>query len=253
MEELSISLYILAGLFFVVAFAYSSVGLGGGSSYTALMAIFGVGFIAIPTISLTLNLFVTSIGSFNFIRKKHARVRLILPFFISSIPMSYIGGSLKLPKDIFYWILLLTLIIVALRIYVWEKTSLKLNIGNIQQIILSLLTGAVLGLIAGIVGIGGGIYLVPLIIILGLGTEKEAAACGAIFIWVNSMSGLIARLQYNPVNIKDFIPLIIAVLIGGTLGSHMGSSKFTPKTMQKLLGGIIIVAIVFLVKKMLSA
>jgi uncharacterized membrane protein YfcA len=167
--------------------------------------------------------------------------------------MSYIGGSLKLPKDIFYWILLMTLIFVALRIYVWEKTSLKLNIGYIQQIILSLIAGSVLGLIAGIVGIGGGIYLVPLIIILGLGTEKEAAACGAIFIWLNSVSGLIARIQHNPINISEFIPLIIAVLIAGTFGSHMGSSKFKPATMQKLLGGIIIVAILFLARKILSA
>lgn len=253
MEELVIPLYILAGLFFIVAFAYSSVGLGGGSSYTALMAIFSVSFLAIPTISLTLNLFVTSIGSFNFIRNKHARLRLILPFFISSIPMSYIGGSLKLPKGIFYWILLITLIIVALRIYLWEKISLKLNIGNIQQIILSLLIGSVLGLIAGIVGIGGGVYLVPLIIILGLGTEKEAAACGAIFIWANSMSGLIARLQHNPINIAEFIPLIIAVVLGGTFGSYLGSSKFKPATMQKLLGGIIIIAILFLARKILSA
>jgi uncharacterized membrane protein YfcA len=167
--------------------------------------------------------------------------------------MSYIGGSLKLPKSIFYWILLITLIIVALRIYLWEKISLKLNIGNIQQIILSLLTGSVLGLIAGIVGIGGGIYLVPLIIILGLGTEKEAAACGAIFIWANSMSGLIARLQHNPINIAEFIPLIIAVVLGGTFGSYLGSSKFKPATMQKLLGGIIIIAILFLARKILSA
>ncbi len=253
MEELTIPLYILAGLFIIVAFAYSSVGLGGGSSYTALMAIFGVSFLAIPTISLTLNLFVTSIGSFNFIRKKHARVRLILPFFISSIPMSYLGGSLKLQKDIFYWILLITLIFVAVRIYVWEKTSLDLHIGKIQQIIFSLIAGSVLGLIAGIVGIGGGIYLVPIIIVLGLGTEKEAAACGAIFIWVNSLSGLIARLQHNPINIAGFIPLIIAVVVGGTFGSYIGSSTFAPKSMQKVLGGIIIIAIIFLAKKVLSS
>ena len=82
---------MLAVLFFVVAFAYSSVGLGGGSSYTALMALFGVGTMAIPIVSLTLNLFVTSIGSFNFIRNRHAKIKLILPFLISSIPMSYFG------------------------------------------------------------------------------------------------------------------------------------------------------------------
>ena len=148
---------------------------------------------------------------------------------------------------------LINLIFLGVRVYSWEKTSLKLNIGNIQQIILSLMAGSILGLIAGIVGIGGGIYLVPLIIILGLGTEKEAAACGAIFIWANSLSGLMARLQHNPINISAIIPLIIAVVLGGIFGSHLGSSKFAPKTMQKLLGGIIIIAIVFLAKKILSA
>ncbi len=253
MDELIISPYLLSFLFLIVAFAYSSLGLGGGSSYTALMAIFGVSFLAIPTISLTLNILVTSIGSFNFIRNKHTRLRLIIPFFVSSIPMSYIGGLLKMQKEIFYWILLITLIFVALRIYVWRNTSLKLDIGKTQQIIISLVTGSILGLVAGIVGIGGGIYLVPLIIILGLGSEKEAAASGAIFVWVNSMSGLIARFQYNPINITEFIPLIIVVLIGGTLGSHMGSSRFSPKTMQKLLGGIIIIAIIFLTKKIIYA
>jgi uncharacterized membrane protein YfcA len=234
--------------FFIVAFAYSSVGLGGGSSYTALMAILGVNYLAIPTVSLILNLFVTSIGSFNFVRKGHARVRLILPFLVSSIPMAYVGGSLRLSKEIFYWILLITLIFVVVRIYAFENTSLKLTLGSIQQVTLSLIVGSVLGLIAGIVGIGGGIYLVPLIIILGLGSQKEAAACGAIFIWVNSLSGLIARLQYNPVEIAPFIPLVFVVLIGGTLGSYMGSAKFAPRTMEKILGIIIVVAIVFLTK-----
>jgi len=252
-EDLVISPYLLAAFFFVVAFAYSSVGLGGGSSYTALMAIFGVSFLAIPTISLILNLLVTSMGSFNFVRKKHARVQLILPFLITSIPMSYLGGSLKLPKELFYGILLITLIGVALRIYLWKNISLGLSLGKVKQVIISLAAGSVLGLVAGIVGIGGGIYLVPLIILLGLGTEKEAAACGAIFIGVNSLSGLIARFQYNVTELTGLIPLIIAVLIGGAWGSFLGSSKFAPKTMQKLLGGVILLAIVFLTNKILSA
>jgi uncharacterized membrane protein YfcA len=251
MEELIISPYLLAAFFLIVAFIYSAVGLGGGSSYTALMAIFGVNFIAIPTISLSLNIFVTSIGSFNFFRKKHVRLRLILPFFISSVPMSYLGGSLKIQKEIFYWILLVSLIFIALRIYVWENTSFKLNISKAGQVIVSLLAGSVLGLVAGSAGIGGGIYLVPLIIILGLGSEKEAAACGAIFIWFNSLSGLIARFQYNLVDIRQYIPLIIAVLIGGWLGSYLGSSKLQPRTMQKVLGIIILAAIAFLIKKTL--
>ena len=243
--------YFLALLFFIVAFTYSSVGLGGGSSYTALMSIFGVSSLAIPMVSLSLNLFVTSIGSFNFIRKKHAKIKLILPFLVSSIPMAYLGGSLDIDKEVFYWVLLISLIFVAARIYLWQNISISLNLNKQQKIILSLITGSILGLIAGIVGIGGGIYLVPLIIILGLGTEKEAAACGAIFIWLNSFSGLLSRLQYNSIDLTDYAPLVVAVIAGGALGSFMGSTRLSPETMDKILGLVIIVAIIFLIKKML--
>jgi len=243
--------YILAVIFFLVAFIYSSVGMGGGSSYTALLAIFGVSTLAIPMISLTLNLFVTTVGSYNFIRNKHAKLRLILPFVISSIPMAYIGGALKLPKEIFYWVLLISLIFVAARIYLWQNTSLKININQQQKIIIALLAGSILGLLAGIVGIGGGIYLVPLIIVLGLGNEKEAAACGVIFTLLNSGSGLISRIQYNAIDITNYLPLVVAVLFGGVLGSYMGSFKFSAKRMEKILGFIIIVAIILLLKKLL--
>jgi uncharacterized membrane protein YfcA len=250
--EVLTSPYLLAVLFFLVAFTYSSVGLGGGSSYTALMAVFGVSTLAIPLISLSLNLFVTTIGSFNFIRNRHARIKLILPFLISSIPMAYLGGSLKLPKDIFYLILLISLVFVALRIYFWQNTTVKLNIDQNGKMIISLIAGSILGLVAGTVGIGGGIYLVPLIIILGLGTAKEAAACGAIFIWLNSCSGLISRFQYNSIDVINYIPLIVAVLVGGSLGSFMGSFKFSPKAMEKILGAVIMVAIIFLTRKVIT-
>jgi len=228
---------------------YSSVGLGGGSSYTALMALLGVSTLAIPMISLSLNICVTTVGSFNFIRNGHARTKLILPFLISSIPMAYLGGSLRLPKELFYWILLLSLAFVAVRIYLWKDTAIKLNIDQKSKIIISLIAGSVLGLIAGIVGIGGGIYLVPLIIILGLGTQKEAAACGIIFIWLNSWSGLISRLQYNSIDLTDYLPLIAAVLAGGLSGSFMGAVKFSPRTMEKVLGAVIVTAIIFLTRK----
>lgn len=249
MDILTISPYFLAAIFFVVAFTYSSVGLGGGSSYTALMAIFGMSTLAVPIVTLILNIIVTSVGSLNFIRNNHAKLKLILPFIISSIPMAYLGGSLKLPKEIFYWVLLISLIFVAIRIYLWQNTSIKLNLGQKGKIVVSLIAGSILGLIAGIVGIGGGIYLIPLIIILGLGTEKEAAACGAIFIWLNSCSGLLSRLQHNSIDLSDYIPLIVAVLLGGTLGSFRGASKFSPKLMEKILGTVILVAIFFLIKK----
>ena len=242
--------YFLATIFFIVALVYSSVGLGGGSSYTALLIIFGYNSLVIPIVTLSMNLCVTTIGSVNFIRNKHANVKLIAPFLIASIPMAYLGGALKLPKEAFYWILLISLLFVAARIYIWEKAKLDLDLTSKQKIIVSLIFGVVFGLIAGIAGIGGGIYLVPIIIILGLGTEKEAAACGAIFIWFNSLSGLISRLQYNSIDFLDYIPMIVAVVAGGVIGSMIGATKLSPKAMRKILGVIIIVAILFLVKKM---
>ncbi len=252
MEDMLISPLTLSLLFCAVAFAYSSVGLGGGSSYTAIMAILGVSTVAIPMISLTLNLLVTSVGSVNYIRSGHARLKLLMPFMFSSIPMSFLGGSLKLPKELFYWILFATLIFVALRLYVWERATIQLRLSKAGKTALSLAAGSVLGLIAGIVGIGGGIYLVPLIIVLGLGTEKEAAACGVIFIFVNSISGLIARLQFNSIDLDQIILPIIAVLIGSTWGSFMGAVKYRPRTMQKVLSAVILVAIVFLGRKVFA-
>jgi uncharacterized membrane protein YfcA len=129
---------------------------------------------------------------------------------------------------------------------VWENVSVTLPLQKKGRISLALCCGAILGLFAGIVGIGGGIYLVPLIIILGLGSAKEAAACGSIFIWVNSLAGIIARSQFNRIDMGNFMPLIIAVFLGGCLGSFLGASKFSARTMQKVLGGIIIVAICLL-------
>lgn len=249
MDTILYSPYVLAILFFAVALIYSSVGLGGGSSYTALMAIFGVNTLAIPLISLSLNLFVTSIGSYNFVKNKHGNLKLILPFLVSSIPMSYFGGSLLLPKEIFYWILLISLLFVAVRIFFWKNVSFKFGFSQNTKIVISLLVGSILGLVAGIVGIGGGIYLVPLIIVLGLGSEKEAATCGAIFTWLNSFSGLISRLQYNSIDLTNYMPLIIAVVVGGVVGSFIGAVKLSPRVMDKILGVVIIVAIIFLIKK----
>ena len=250
-DALIVTLYLMAAAFFVVALIYSSVGMGGGSSYTALMAIFGINILAVPLISLVLNLMVTSVGSYNFIRNKHGRFRLILPFLFSSIPMAYLGGSLEIPAQLFYWVLLISLIFVATRIYLWKSVSISLNLSSKEKLIISMIAGSVLGLIAGIVGIGGGIYLVPLIIILGLGSEKEAAACGAIFIWLNSLSGLASRIQFNQISIIEYWPLIPAVLVGGMIGSYMGSFRFSSKKIDQILGLVVVVASVLLIKKII--
>lgn len=245
--------YLIAFLFFIIAIAYSSLGLGGASSYTALMLILGFSTLLIPTISLSMNLVVTSIGSFNFIRHRHVNLKLLLPFLVSSIPMAYLGGSLQLPKEIFYWVLLVSLLFVVARIYFWENISLQLNLSDRKKITVSVASGGALGLLAGIVGIGGGIYLVPLIIILGLGSAKQAAASASIFVWLNSASGLIARVQFNPVNLLQYIPILAAVLAGAIIGSYLGSTRLSSRTMERILGAIIIVAIILLFRKIITS
>jgi uncharacterized membrane protein YfcA len=251
MTDLTISISLLAFIFCLIAFFYSSVGLGGGSSYTALLALFGVGAVSIPMISLSLNLMVTTVGSIMFFQQKHSRLRLIIPFLAASAPMAYLGGALHVPKEIFYSALFFSLLFAAWRIY-FPKDTKPLQLGPVGKIALSLAAGAVLGLIAGITGIGGGVYLVPLIIILGLGSAKEAAVCGSVFIWVNSVSGLLARMQYNSIDLTPYLPLFIAVFAGGLAGAYMGSARFVAQTMQKILGSILVVAVVFLVVKIVS-
>lgn len=248
MTDLLIPITLLAFIFAVVAFFYASVGLGGGSSYTALLAVFGASTMTIPLVSLTLNILVTTFGSLVFLLHGHARLRLIVPFIISSIPMAYLGGMLHLPKRIFYVLLLVSLCVAAARIYL-PDTSRPVHLDQRRKILLAIGSGAILGLIAGITGIGGGIYLVPLIILLGLGNAKEAAACGAFFIWVNSVSGLLARIQYNEVDLVPYLPLVIAVVLGGMAGTLMGAGRFKVRTMQQILGSILIVAILLLGKK----
>lgn len=249
MDNITYLEYLLPLVFFTVAFVYSSVGMGGGSSYTAIMVIANMSVLTIPMISLSLNLLVSTIGSYNYLCNKHGKLRIILPFLLSAIPFAYLGGALHLKKEIFLWVLLISLIVVVARIYFWQNTTFKLRLNSKQKIIVSVIAGSILGLVAGVAGIGGAVYLVPLIIMLNIGTQKEAAAAGVVFVWIVSLVGLISRLQYNSVNLSEYISLIIAVIIGGFLGSYMGSFKLSPKTMEKTLGVVILLAIFFLIKK----
>jgi len=243
--------YILPILFLFISFIYSSLGLGGGSSYTALMAIMGINYQLIPTTSLTLNLVVTFIGMINFWRNGHGRFNLVAPFLITSVPMAYIVGTLHLPELLFQIILIITLIFVLVRIYLFDGLAISYQLSNKERWLLTICLGAVLGFIAGAVGIGGGVYLVPLIIMFGLGSTKEASAAGAMFIWANSLAGLIARFQSATYEIKFILPLICAVVVGGFTGSYFGSIKYDAKTIQKIMGVVIIVAIFFLIERIL--
>lgn len=241
--------YLIPFFFFFISFIYSSVGLGGGSSYTAIMAVTGVSYQTIPTISLTLNLLVTFFGMVNFWRFGYVRINLIIPFLITSIPMAYFAGLMKLNEYIFQIILLITLLLIAFRIYILNDIALSVQLTKVQKWFVIISIGLLLGFVAGAIGIGGGIYLIPLIIILGLGSEKEAAAAGAIFVWSNSFAGLAARYQYLRFDYDMILPSVLSVIIGGSLGSYFGATKYDPHTIQKIMGVIILIAMLFLLRK----
>ncbi len=221
-------------LFLFIAFFYSSVGFGGGSSYLAILSIFLTGFYEIRSIALVLNLVVVSIGTFNFIRNKQIDLKAFWPFIVLSMPVAFLGAQIKLSESIFFLILggaLLTsggfMLLQALRKKVSEK---QLNL------ISRLGLGSGIGLLSGITGIGGGIFLSPTLNLIGWKTPKTVAALASIFILVNSAAGLTGLLvsQSFIVNKQLIIPLIAAVVIGGSIGSYLTNSKFNINTIRIL-------------------
>jgi uncharacterized membrane protein YfcA len=168
------------------------------------------------------------------------------------MPLAYFGGTLHLPKNIFLWILWASLVFVIVRIYLVEQVDFKFDLSRRQQLFISIVTGMLLGFIAGVVGIGGGIYLVPLILVLGLGNAKQAAACGAIFVWVNSAVGLSARFVHQPIDLNEYLPLIAAVIAGGLLGSYLSASHYSTRTIEKVLGLVVVIAVILLGKRLFA-
>lgn len=235
----------------IIAALYSSVGLGGATTYTALLAIAGVSYTQIPNISLSLNLIVSTIAFYTFWRGGHVEWRLVWPFLMASMPMAYLGGSLQLTRTVFLTIMLVSLLIIAARIYLLRDLSLKHQFGEKQRNIFVWVIGATLGFVAGTIGIGGGILLVPLIIMFALAPEHKAAAIGAVFICINSFIGLVARFQNGAPDFHMLIPLAGAVFIGGLIGANMGAFHMAPRTIQKVLGGVILLAVVMLSNELL--
>ena len=246
---------VLASVFFLVALLYASVGFGGGSSYNALLVLAGEDFHLIPVISLSCNIIVVSGGAFHFQNAGLLSSRKLLPFLILSIPMAWFGGQLQVNEGTFVGLLGLVLLLAGGQM-IWtsrgERDFLKKRL--INRWLIGLPAGAVIGLISGIVGIGGGIFLAPL---LHFGTSLEArkiAAMASGFILLNSMSGLVGQLMKQgdvPVYGQwvDSWPLFLAVFLGGQLGSRLGIN-FLPEHWIKRLTGLLIayVAIRLLLK-----
>jgi len=220
---------LLAILFLATAILYSSVGFGGGSTYLALLLIWDVPYFIFPVIALSCNIIVVSGNCFNYIRTGNLNLRLLIPYLIGSIPLAYIGGSLPIEKRLFEILLFLvlsaagTLLLFNFKYYDDREESYR----KVSTLV-SILIGAALGFISGIVGIGGGIFLSPILFLIRAGRPKHIVTTASLFILINSISGIIGQLTKDAVltEVLNYWYLLAVVLIGGQVGNFLNLKIF---------------------------
>ena len=227
-------------LFFFIALFYSMVGFGGGSSYLAVLVLAGLPYQQIPPLALICNLIVTTGGFWHFYRAGHFRLGKILPFVVLSIPMAYWGGTFLIEKRLFSLLLGVSLMAVAVRMVLAGKEfQMTREVSSKQAWIFGLPVGSFLGFLSGIIGIGGGIFLSPLLLLMRWVNAKESAAAASFFIMVNSFAGLMGHWQKGAFKLEGLLPLGIAVFLGGQLGSRLGAYRLPQVSFQRLLAGLI--------------
>ncbi|NVO03140.1 MAG: sulfite exporter TauE/SafE family protein [Bacteroidetes bacterium] len=223
----------------IIAFLYSSVGHGGASGYLALMAFFSIAPEYMKSSALLMNLFVSAIAFFSYYQSGYFRWKIFLPFAISSMPMAFFGAKLIIDPQIYKFILGILLLIGAGRILYKPKEMYEIKKSSF---LLSLAIGAVMGFFSGMIGIGGGIILSPLLLMLKWTNVKETAAISALFIFVNSATGLAGTWKDGFVLPNEIILWITAGIIGGLAGSYMGSKKFSFVWTKYILAVVLIMA-----------
>lgn len=236
--------------FFTVALLYATVGFGGGSSYLALLAVSNIPYELLPKIALVCNLLVVSGGCYHYYRKGHFNLKLILPFVLASIPMAFLGGMYPIKENAFLMILSVCLILAGARLFFVTKSSEDITRPSIYK---SALLGGALGFLSGLVGIGGGIFLAPLMLNLKWGRPKEVAAVASAFIFLNSIAGLLGQLTKSAqVEVLNYWPLFLAVIVGGQIGSRIGThNQVSQKFVQTATGVLILFIGVRLLLKIL--
>lgn len=240
---MSTDLLFLAPFFFFAAFLYSSVGHGGASSYLAILVLAGFPRLEIASIALALNVLVTLLGTANYYRAGHFDGRLLLPFILTSVPAAYLGGSLHVSEKTFSLILGAALFMAGLRFLLLGRPITPRRILPRNLLFgVGLPVGFGLGFLAGLIGIGGGIFFSPLLLLLGWADAKKTAAVSAAFIFLNSMSGLVAQLLKRPPDWTLLGALAATVLVGGGIGSYIGAFRLLPATLQRLLGLVLLMA-----------
>ena len=215
---------LLSILFLVTAILYSSVGFGGGSTYLVLLLIWGVPYFIFPVVALSCNIIVVSGNCFNYIRAGNLNFKLLLPYLIGSIPLAYIGGFLPIEKKLFEILLFMVLVVAGvLLLFNFKSYDDKEESYKKIPISISILIGGILGFISGVVGIGGGVFLSPILFLIRAGRPKHIVTTASLFILINSISGIIGQLTKNSVliEIQNYWYLLASVLIGGQIGNFL--------------------------------
>ena len=224
---------------FVVAVLYSSVGHGGASGYLAVMAFFAVMPAVTRPTALVLNVFVASIGALQFYRAGFFSWRLFLPFAAASIPAAFLGGMIVLPTTVYKAVLGMVLLLAAVRLafkFVNEE-----NI-RVPPVWLALVIGGVIGLLSGLVGVGGGIFLTPVLILMNWSEAKQAAGVSALFILVNSIAGLAGNYAQVSALAAEAGFWIAAAIAGGVIGSTLGARRFDSIVLRRILAVVLVAA-----------
>lgn len=234
-------LIYLAPIFLVTALVYAMAGQGGGSAYLAILALAGIPYHNLPPIALSCNV-VAIIGiAYQFIKAGYLKLRLVVPFIVTSVPAAFIGGTLTVPEIPFKILLICTLIIVSLKLFFWKEGEGEIELPSLKRaFIIGPMIGVVLGLLAGIIGIGGGIFLLPIIVLLRWGDAKQGAIAGGLFTLVNSISGLAGHGIRGIIDWHLLIPLAIAVIVGSQIGAHLGAKKLSAGIVQKVFAALLL-------------
>jgi len=234
---------ILSILYFVTAIIYSSVGFGGGSTYLAILLIWGVPYTIFPVIALVCNIIVVSGNSINFLRSKNINFNLLFPYLIGSIPFAFIGGSITIEKSLFEILLFCVLLVAGIFLLIESKSFNKERI-KINQIpkLLSISIGSIIGFMSGIVGIGGGIFLSPILFLMKAGYPIHIASSASLFILINSIFGIAGQLTKDQAldQIISYWPLFFTVIVGGQIGSLL-NIKFLSNKILALLTSFLVI------------
>ena len=227
----------------VAAFAYASVGHGGASAYIAAMALAGIAPPAMRPIALVLNILVSAIASYKFWRAGYFRWRLFWPFAAVSIPLAFVGGAITLPGHAYKILVGVVLIYAAWQLWRSARAGEEMREVREPPVALAMAVGGTLGLLAGLTGVGGGIFLSPMLLLLGWAGTKQTSAVAAPFILVNSLAGLAAGFTMKSASLPPQIWILgIAVLIGGWLGAEYGSRRFANPFIRRMLAVVLAVA-----------